>query len=396
MKKALAGIAVTLILLLLIGIILAFTVKIDSERLTGTNRVLPHEPFQISPEAEALHASLRIADWHTDSLMWLRSLLQRSDIGQVDFPRLVEGNVAIQVFTSVTRVPEVGIQVEDNPGKGDQITQLAFWDKWPSAARKSLFQRAKFHADKLHALQEQAPDKVRVIHNQAELAEVMSARAEGSQLTGAILGTEGLHPLEGDLSNLKRLYDEGFRIMGLFHFFDNELGGSLHGVSDEGLTEFGREVLAEMVERDIIIDVAHASPAAVREILELSPDPVILSHTGMRGVCDSARNLPDELMLEITKRGGLLGIGYFEIAICEMTAESVVDHLRYAVDLVGVDHVSLGSDYDGSVDTPFDVSEVAILTELMLQRGFSETEIRAIMGENILRFLDSHLPKKRG
>jgi len=393
MKKILLGLAASLVLLLLIGILFAFTVQLDSERVTGTNRVLPHEPFQISRQTKELHSSLRIADWHTDSLMWLRNLLERSDIGQVDFPRLVEGNVAVQVFTSVTRVPEVGIQVEDNPGKGDQIAQLAFWDKWPRAARKSLFHRAIFHADKLYALQEQAPDRVRIILNQNDLSDVLQARAEGAQLTGAILGTEGLHPLEGDLSNLKRLYDAGFRVMGLFHFFDNELGGSLHGISDEGLTEFGREVLAEMVQRDIIIDVAHASPAAVRDILALSPDPVILSHTGMRGVCDSARNLPDELMLEITKRGGLIGIGYFEIAICEMTAESVVDHLRYAVDLVGVDHVSLGSDYDGSVDTPFDVSEVAILTELMLQRGFSEKEIRAIMGENILRFLGRYLPK---
>jgi len=93
-----------------------------------------------------------------------------------------------------------------------------------------------------------------------------------------------------------------------------------------------------------------------------------------------------------SKSSLLLGIGYFEIAICEMTPQSVVEHLRYAIGLVGVDHVSLGSDYDGSVETPFDVSEIAILTELMLQRGFSESEIRAVMGENILRFLAQQLP----
>jgi len=113
----------------------------------------------------------------------------------------------------------------------------------------------------------------------------------------------------------------------------------------------------------------------------------------MRGICDSARNSPDEVMLEITQRGGLLGIGYFEIAICEMTPESVVDHLRCAVNLIGSEHVSLGSDYDGSVDTSFDVSEISVLTDLMLKRGFSEAEIRAIMGENILRFLTENLPE---
>lgn len=394
MKKTLIYLGIILLALGAAIAVFLYTAKIDVERTMGVNSVIPHAPFTISPEASELHNSMLIADWHTDSLMWLRNLLERSDIGQVDFPRLKEGNVAVQVFTSVTRVPSAGIQLENNPAEGDKIALLAFMDKWPAAARKSLLHRSLYHSNKLFELEKQEPETVRVILDQAGLGELLAARQKGQPVTGAILGTEGLHSLEGDIANIERLYDAGYRVMGLFHFFDNELGGSLHGTSGGGLSPFGRQVVSELMARDIVVDVAHASEASVIDVLELVDGPVILSHTGMRGVCDSKRNIPDALMQKIAAKGGLIGIGYFEIAICEMTPESVVKHLRYAIDLLGVEHVSLGSDYDGSVETPFDVSEVAILTELMLQQGFSEQEIRAIMGENTLRFLTDNLPRQ--
>lgn len=390
-KLLLAGIVVVL-LFGASAAIYSFNVSIDVERVRDLNSVTPHEPFVISPEGMKFHDSLRVADWHVDSLMWLRSLLDRSDIGQVDFPRLRDANIAVQVFTSVTRVPSVGIQVADNPGEGDTISQLAFWDKWPKAARDSLLHRSLYHADKLFKLEKDAPSVVKTITNRLELAELLEARAAGSSLIGALLGTEGLQSLEGDIGNVQRLYDAGYRVMGLFHFFDNELGGSLHGMSRAGLSPFGREVISELTKREMIIDVAHASEASVWEVIKLVDRPIILSHTGMRGVCDSERNIPDELMLEIARTGGMIGIAFIETTICEMTPESVVRHLRYAVDLIGVEHVSLGSDYDGSIETPFDVSETVVLTELMRQQGFSEGEIRALMGENILRFLAENLP----
>ena len=98
-------------------------------------------------------------------------------------------------------------------------------------------------------------------------------------------------------------------------------------------------------------------------------------------------------MKRIADAGGLIGIGYFELGICQLSVESVVRHIRYAIDRVGVEHVSLGSDYDGSVETPFDVSEIAILTQTMLEQGFSEVEIRAVMGENLINFLADYLPE---
>lgn len=366
---------------------------LDAERLTSVNEVYPHKPYTISEKANALHQSLTVADWHTDTLMWLRDIFEASDIGQVDLPRLEKANMAVQVFTSVTRVPDAGVNLEGNHAHGDKISSLAFTDKWPKPARTSLFQRATYHAQKLHDAEHRAPDKVRVILTKQDLHDVLEARDEGRNILGAVLGNEGLHPLEGNISNLKKLYDNGYRVMGLFHFFDNELGGSLHGVSNTGLSDFGKEVIKEMNRRGIIIDVAHASYKSVEDVLELAERPIILSHTGMRGVCESHRNIPDHLMKKIAEKGGVIGIGYWEAAICNTDAAKVVEHIRYAVDLLGVEHVSLGSDYDGSLDMPFDVSEIPALTQIMTERGFSEAEIRAIMGENIIRVLSEQLPE---
>ena len=200
------------------------------------------------------------------------------------------------------------------------------------------------------------------------------------------------HPLEGDIANLDRLFEQGLRIAGLTHFFDNELGGSLHGVSGEGLSDFGKNVVRRANEIGVIIDVAHASPAMVKDVLDLSTAPVILSHGGFKGVCDTPRNLSDDLMQEIAMSGGIVGVGYWDAAVCDVSPQGIVDSIRYAIELLGSDHVALGSDYDGTVVVPFDTSELAILTETMLQSGFSEGTIRKVMGENVEQFMLENLP----
>ena len=369
-------------------------IPMDMESMLGVNEVLPHEAFEIGEDARALHRSLTVADWHSDTLMWLRDPLEASKAGQVDIPRLAKGNVAVQVFTTVTRVPKGGINLQGNEAEGDKLMWLAVGDNWPAKVRDSLYERAAYQAHRLFDVQSRAPERVRVILTRGDLTEVLEARANGQQLLGAILGTEGLHPLEGQLENVGRLYNDGFRVMGLQHFFDNELGGSLHGISHGGLTDFGRRVVGELDRLNVVIDVAHSSLASVENVLALSARPIILSHTGMRGVCDSPRNIPDDLMVRIAKKGGLIGIGYWETAICGTSPGDIVEHVRYAIDLLGVEHVSLGSDYDGSVTMPFDVSEVAVLTQTMLAHGFTEDEIRAVMGGNIVRFLLKHLPER--
>ena len=142
----------------------------------------------------------------------------------------------------------------------------------------------------------------------------------------------------------------------------------------------------------MIIDIAHSSPAMVEDVLELSTAPVILSHGGFKGACDTPRNLSDDLMQRIADAGGLIGVGYWDAAVCDPSPTGIVKSIRYGIDLLGVDHVALGSDYDGTVAVPFDTSELAVLTETMLQQGFSEDEIRKVMGDNVRRFMLENLP----
>ena len=353
------------------------------------NGVVPHEPYAISDRAKQLHESLFVADLHSDSLLWKRDLLEESDIGHVDVPRLRRGNVALQVFSATTKSPS-GQNYDRNAADSDQITLLAVASFWPPRTWFSLYERAVYQLDKLYDVASQS--ELTVVSSKQDFERLVAGRQSGDDAIGGIYLIEGAHPLEGDIENLDRLFDRGLRIIGLTHFFDNELGGSLHGVSREGLSEFGAAVVRRANELDMIIDIAHSSPEMLADVLRLSTSPVILSHGGVSGTCDSPRNLPDELMKQVAAAGGLIGIGYWDGAVCDPRPEGIVKAIRYAVDLLGEDNVALGSDYDGAVTVPFDTSELAILTETMLRSGFSENEIRKVMGDNVRRFLLDNLP----
>ena len=126
----------------------------------------------------------------------------------------------------------------------------------------------------------------------------------------------------------------------------------------------------------------------------MTDKPLIVSHTGFSGQCDTPRNISDDTMKAIAAEGGLIGVGYWDAAVCDVSVGGIVDAIRYGIDLVGEDHVALGSDYDGSTTTPMDTSGLELLTAEMLARDFSETEIRKVMGENLARFLASELPER--
>jgi membrane dipeptidase len=386
MKRFLLGLAVFLVLAVILALALLPGV------LEGQiNRVAEHEPYTVSEETRALHDRLTIVDLHADTLLWARDPLKRASRGHVDLPRLAEGNVALQAFTVVTKVP-AGQNYESNEAGSDILHWLMMVQRWPARTWDSLLERALYQAWKLEHAEEQAPERLLIIHNRADLDALLAAREKGAPLIGGLLGTEGSHPLEGKIENIERLYDAGYRMMGLHHFFDNELGGSLHGTSGEGLTPFGREAVQEMERLGITIDVAHSSPAVVEETFALATRPLVLSHTGLRGACDSARNITDALAKRIAAKGGIIGIGYWDGAVCDPSPESVVKSIRYAIDLLGADHVGLGSDYDGAVRVAFDTSELAVLTEEMRKTGFSEEEITKVMGGNVIRLLRANLP----
>lgn len=353
------------------------------------NRVLPHEPYAISDRAKRLHESLFVADLHSDSLLWKRDLKKESAVGHMDLPRLRRGNVALQVFSATTKSPD-DQNYDRNAADSDRITLLAVASFWPPRTWFSLYERAVYQLDRLYDIAGEG--ELIVVTSKQDFERLVARRQGGDNVIGGIYLIEGAHPLEGDIENLDRLFDQGLRIVGLTHFFDNELGGSLHGVSREGLSDFGKTVVRRANELGMIIDVAHASPAMVADVLSLSTSPVILSHGGLNGICESPRNFADDLMKQIVAEGGLIGIGYWDGAVCDPSPEGIVRSIRYAIDLLGEDHVALGSDYDGTVTVAFDTGELVILTETMLQSGLSEGEIRKVMGDNVKRFLLDNLP----
>jgi len=348
------------------------------------NRVVQMEIGPPSERAREVHAKLTVADLHADTLLWSRDILNRADRGHVDVPRLAQGNVALQVFAAVTKVP-VGQNYEETSADSDQITLAAIAQAWPVGTWTSLLERALYQAGKLENAASRSQNTLRVIHTRSDIDALLAERAAGGTVVGGLLATEGGHPLEGDIANLDLLYDAGYRMIGLHHFFDNELGGSLHGLTGEGLTEHGRLVVKAAEERRMIIDVAHSSPNAVADVLDMSTRPVVVSHTGVR-------NLSDQLMKRIAARGGLIGIGYWKGAVCDVSPSGIAASIIYAINLVGEDHVALGSDYDGATQVSFDTSQLVYLTDALLAADLSRSTISKVMGGNLVRFLREHLP----
>jgi microsomal dipeptidase-like Zn-dependent dipeptidase len=385
MKWLLAATAIVVL------VVLAYAQWILPGQIESTKNInLPHDAYVVSNRARTLHDSLFIADLHSDSLLWKRNFLERSNIGHMDLPRLREGNVALQVFSATTKSP-AGLNYESNTSDSDDITLLAVASFWPLRTWDSLYQRAVYQLEKLHSIARQS--ELTVIASRQDMEDFVARRESGEPVIAGIYLIEGAHPLEGEIRNLDLLFDQGLRIIGLTHFFDNELGGSLHGTRGDGLSEFGKSVIRRANEIGLIIDVAHASPRMVVDVLAISKSPVILSHGGVKGTCDSARNLADSLMQDIANDGGLIGIGYWDAAVCDITPEGVVNAIRYAIDLMGIKHVALGSDFDGATAVRFDTGELAVITEEMLRAGFTEYEIRMVMGENVKRFLIENLPE---
>ena len=232
-----------------------------------------------------------------------------------------------------------------------------------------------------------------MVYSASDLKRLLERRAKSEQVVGGILGTEGSHALDGKLENIDTLFTAGFRMMSLQHFFDNKLGGSLHGESGKGLTPFGEQAVDRMLELGVILDVSHSSPAVVLDVINRSDKPLLVSHTGFQGHCKSHRNISDELMMAIAAGDGLIGVGFWDAAVCDASPKTIVAAIKYGLGLVGEDHVALGSDFDGSVEAPFDISELAALTDEMLQAGFTERQIRKVMGLNIIRFMAKNLPQ---
>ena len=344
----------------------------------------------VSDEAKALHKTLTIVDLHSDSLMWNRDINDRADRGHMDLPRLQNGNVALQLFSSVTKTPK-GQNYDGNSDKTDNITLLTIAQLQPVKTWSSLVERSLYHAQKRDSAVAASNGSLMPVDTAEQLGALISIRQKSPRPVGAMLTVEGLQNLEGKASNLDRLYNAGFRMAGLTHFFDNELGGSMHGLKKGGLTPFGRDIVRRMETKGMIIDIAHLSHTGVAEVLAMATRPVVSSHGGVQATCKVNRNLTDDEIKGVAKTGGIIGIGYWEGAVCSTDPRAAAKAMKHVRDLVGIAHVALGSDYDGATTVRFDTSQLVQVTQALIDEGFTEQDIRAVMGDNALRVIRTGL-----
>jgi microsomal dipeptidase-like Zn-dependent dipeptidase len=250
-----------------------------------------------------------------------------------------------------------------------------------------MLERSLWHAEKLQNFAERSGGRLRLITTPSDIDRLLADRQSGNAAVGGMLSIEGLQDIEGNIANLDVLYAAGFRMAGLAHFFDNDVAGSMHGIEKGPLTPLGRQILRRMETLGMVVDVAHASHAAIAEVLAMATRPVVSSHGGVQAICKANRNLTDDEVRGIAGTGGVIGIGYWSGAICSINPKDVARAIAHVRDLVGIDHVGLGSDFDGGTTTGFDASQVVAVTQALLNIGLSEADVRKVMGGNVLRVL---------
>jgi len=373
-----------------LGAIYLFSPPLDVEKYFGPTA--SSDDSENTVAAPYALGNLFVADMHADTLLWRRSLAERSDRGHADLHRLMDVNVGLQVFMSVVEAPD-DVNADSIKQEGDQITSVALLDKWPYQTLGSYKERALYHASKLFRAADSSNGKLKVLLSQEDLVTgKRNWRAKDSPLL-AILGLEGAHATEFKVANVEELFDAGFRSMGLAHYSDTEFAGSSSGMQKHGLTDTGKALIKKMNAIGMIVDVAHLSNRGIEDVLNISERPVYSSHTGVSATCAKARNLPDPIIKKIAQGEGLIGIGFFAGAICGNALKDIVGAIKHVRDLVGSEYVGLGSGWDVA---PLVISPTGLpdLTQALLDQGFSEKEVRDVMGRNIVRFFLENLPSK--
>ena len=313
--------------------------------------------------AVELHQASLVFDGHCDTILRVVDgecrLGERSDTGHVDLPRLREGGVGAQVFACCVGGP---------------------------AAEQPLVSFLRM-ADALHVEIEANPSDLVFALRAGDVAQ---AHQDGK--IACILSMEGADPLEGDLAILRSAYRLGLRNLGLVWSGRNELGSAVfgEGIDEVGLSDFGRAVVRESNRLGIMVDVSHLNEAGFWDVIDITEQPVVASHSNARKLHDHPRNLWDEQIQAIAEAGGLVGVVFTFLTEDRTTAtlDDVLDQIDYMVGLVGPDHVGLGSDFDGIKHTPAgleDVSRMPAITRGLLERGYGEEDIARILGGNWLR-----------
>ncbi|MGL1934204.1 MAG: dipeptidase, partial [Fibrobacterales bacterium] len=381
----------SLILLPLVVVLLYVGVG-GSKIIEGNvNLVIRKPPYLFSDSTKVLIQKLFIADLHNDILMFSRDILKRSEVGHTDIPRLLESNVSLQTFSAATMLPSSWLNdpYSKSDGGFDLLTPLSISQGYPIHAWFDPLQRALYMSEKLHDAEKRSKGALTIIKTKSGLERFMNGNSE-SRMAG-VLSIEGLHVIDGMIDNLDTLYKSGYRMMGVAHFHDNKVGGSCSGDEQYGLTDFGKKLIRQMEEKGILIDLAHASHEAYTDVLEMATTPVVVSHTGVQGINPIPRNMTDAEIIGVARSGGVIGVGFWDGAIKESSAAGIVKTMTYIKELVGVDYLALGSDFDGSIRAPFTALGLPLIVEELIENGYTEGEIGKIMGGNILRVYRSVL-----
>jgi len=357
------------------------------------NTVTHSYPYKVSNQAQELYQSLDfIGDLHSDVLLWKRDILQEHDYGHEDIPRMIKANMALQAFTLVNKSP-ADLNYDKNTDESDQITSLFMAQGRPLKSWFSLTERVIYQSNDLYQYSQNSKGQLSVITSQTELQTYLTKRQTDKSITAGFLGIEGAQALEGKLESIDIVFNAGIRMIGLTHFFDNELGASAHGVSHAGITKFGRQAIERMEQLNILIDLSHASPKLIDDVLTISKRPLIVSHSGVKGTCDNVRNLSDEHLKKIAATGGLIGIAMFDQAVCGNNVTDIARAIYYTANLIGVEHVALGSDFDGAIKAIIEVRGLPLIVEELIKLGMSNHDISLVMGVNMKIFLLKNLPK---
>jgi len=366
----------------------------------------------VSDQAKKLQSSSIVIDTHDDTTQRLLDphfdIAARHSDGNIDIPRMREGGLSAIFFSIWISSKILG----------------------PDAVKQAL--------DQIDAVRETVrkhPNDFLLATSAADIRE-----AKRQHKIAALIGVEGGHMMGNDLSVLRTFAALGVRYMTLTHMDNNEWAdSSTDKPAHNGLTDFGKDVVREMNRLGIIVDVAHVSDKTFYDALEVSKAPVFSSHSSCRAICNAPRNMTDDMMRALAKNGGVIQINYhvgflsqefrdYEKAhpdaekeineeikkrcgdneSCKLTTgdqvvrdfmeagklpkvdwTKIVEHIDHAVKIAGIDHVGLGSDFDGAV-MPIgmqDVSHLPQITDALLKKGYSESDIRKILGENTLRVL---------
>ena len=278
----------------------------------------------------------------------------------VDIPKLLEGRVDASFFALCTYADQSG----------------------EAAATRALQMLASVY-DALEGF----GDKIALALSPDE---VVANKAKG--IISILLGMENGLPIQRSLPLLRLFYRLGVRYLTLTHNGDNEIADSaLEGKRWGGLSPFGREVVAEMNRLGMIVDVAHASDQTFNDILECSKAPVLSTHSCCRALADHPRNMTDDMIRRMADKGGVIQINfypYFLTTTASATVEDVIRHIGHAVNIGGIEHVGIGTDFDGIEVTPSgleNISKLPVVFDLLSKRGYSDDQIGKIASGNFLR-----------